>query len=359
MDPHQQWCHNSDCRAYGRTGEGHIVIHSQKERRYRCKRCGRTFTATKDTALYRLHKPRWLMLAVVTLLAHGCPLQAIVAAFDLDERTVARWQRESGSQCRRVHEHLVGAGKVALLQVQADEIRVKAVGRVYWLACALEVRSRLWLGGVISQHRDGQLIRGLLLRVRKCGPVEKILLVADGLSSYKSQALAVFRKPLRTGKAGRPRLVLAAGVMIAQLIKRCQRKRVVEVIRRVVVGAEAEVISRVIGTQRSIRALINTAYIERLNATFRARLAPLVRRTRAGAHKQCTLESGMWLVGSCYNLLWRHRSLGEERTPAMAAGLTNHRWTMEELLTFPTPPAELPGWRGRKPRWLLEAERAA
>ena len=131
-------------------------------------------------------------------------------------------------------------------------------------------------------------------------------------------------------------------------------------IRRVVVGSEAEVICRVIGTQGSIWALINTAYIERLGATFRARLAPLARRTRAGAHKQCTLEEcGMWLVGSCYNLLWRHRSLGEECTPAMAAGLTNHRWTMEELLTFPTPPAQLPRWRGRKPRWLLEVERAA
>lgn len=112
MDPHSRWCHNRNCRAYGRTGEGHVVIHSQKERRYRCKHCRRTFSETKDTALYRMHKPRWLMLAVVTLLAHGCPLQAIVAAFDLDERTVARWQRESGSQCRRVHEHLVETGRL-------------------------------------------------------------------------------------------------------------------------------------------------------------------------------------------------------------------------------------------------------
>lgn len=107
------------------------------------------------------------MLTVVTLLAYGCPVQAIVAAFELDERTVARWQREAGSQCRRVHEHLVENGRVHLLQVQADEIRVKAVGGVYWLASALEVRSRLWLGGVVSQHRDRQLIRRLLLRVRR------------------------------------------------------------------------------------------------------------------------------------------------------------------------------------------------
>ena len=86
-------------------------------------------------------------------------------------------------QCRRVHQHLIEAGRVALLQVQADEIRVKAVGALYWLASAMEVRSRLWLGGMISRHRDKELIRGLLLRVRCCGPLEKILLVTDGLSS--------------------------------------------------------------------------------------------------------------------------------------------------------------------------------
>jgi hypothetical protein len=300
-----------------------------------------------------------LVLAVVTLLAYGCPVQAIVAAFGIDERTVARWQRESGSQCRRIHEHLIEAGRVELLQVQADEIRVRAVGGVFWLASAIEVRSRLWLGSVISQHRDGRLIRGLLIRVRSCGPVEKILLVTDGLASYKSQALKIFRKALHTGKVGRPKLALAEGIMIARVLKRYQRRRVVEVLRQVIVGSQATVICRVIGTQRSIRALINTAYIERLQATFRARLAPLGRRTRAGAHKHSTLEAGIWLVGACYNFLWKHHSLGEERTPAMAAGITDHRWSLEELLIFPVPPAELPRWRGRKPRWLLEAECAA
>lgn len=80
--------------------------------------------------------------------------------------------------------------------------------------------------------------------------------------------------------------------------------------------------------------------------------------SRAGAHKHCTLEAGMWLVGTTYNLVWSHRSLAEGRTPAMAAGLTDHRWSMEEVLAYPVPPAQLPRWRGRKPKWLLEAERA-
>ena len=303
MNPHQRWCHIRRCRAYGRPGEPHRDP-CQKERRYQCKRCRRTFSETTDTPFYRMHKPKWLVLAVVTLLAHGCPLQAIVAAFAIDERAVVRWQRDSGSQCRRIHEHLIEAGRVELLQVQADEIRVKAVGGVFWLASAIEVRSRLWLGSVISQRRDGRLIGGLLIRLRSLGPVEKILLVTDGLFSYKELGSEVFRKTLHTGKVGRPRLVLPAGVMIARVLKRYQRRRrVVEVLRHVIVGSQAAVISRVIGTQRSIRALINTAYIERLQATFRAWLGSWHAELALGPTSTLREKPGMLLVGACYKFL--------------------------------------------------------
>jgi transposase-like protein len=373
VHPHEQFCHNKDCRAYGREGEGHIVIHSQKERRYRCKRCSRTFSATKGTALYRMHKPKELVLTVVTLLAHGCPLQAICAAFGLDERTVARWEGEAGMHCRRMHEHVVEAGRVELGQVQADELRVRVVGGVMWLAGALAVESRLWLGGVVSMRRDRDLIRAVLSRVRSCGLVRAVLLCTDGLVGYPKAAIHLFREPLRTGKPGRPRLILPKGVMIAQAIKRYARRRVVDVLRRVVIGADEAVAARLRATQGdSETAVINTAYIERLQATFRSRLAALVRRSRAPVRLRETLEAGMWLVGTCYNFCWTHKSMRRERegsdppggkwvqsTPAQAAGLTDHRWSVEELLSFPVPPAERPKWRGRQPKWLVEAARAA
>jgi hypothetical protein len=176
MDPQQRFCHNERCWAYGRPAEGHVVIHSRKEQRYRCKRCSQTFSATKGTALYRLHKPRELVVTVLTLLAYGCPPQAIVAAFDLDERTIARWQHESGRQCRRLHEHIVQAGGVPLAHLQADELRVRIVGGVVWLASAISVSNRLWLGGVLQIQRDRGLIRTLLERVRACGAFEALLL---------------------------------------------------------------------------------------------------------------------------------------------------------------------------------------
>ena len=371
MDPHKRFCHNERCWAYGRAGEGHIVIHSRKERRYRCKRCGRTFSATKGTALYRAHKPHELVVTIVTLLAYGCPPQAIVAAFSLDERTVSRWQRESGRQCRRVHEHVIQAGGVLLGQVQADELRIRIVGGVVWLASAISVSSRLWLGGVVQVWRDGHLIRTLLLGVRACGASQSVLLCTDGLSSYPKQALKVLREPIRTGERGRPRLLLPEGVMVAQAVKRYARRRVVGVLRRVVRGTEAEVGERLRATQGgATAAVINTAYIERLQATFRSRLVSLVRKTRATVRQRATLEAGMWLVGTVYNFCRAHRSLrlvGSraaerrwiERTPAQAAGLTDHRWTVYELLSFAVPPAAVPKRRGRRPRWLSEAAHAA
>lgn len=373
MDPQDQFCHNEGCRAYGRKAEGHIVIHSSTERRYQCKRCKKTFSETKGTALYRMHKPKELVFTVVTLLAHGCPLQAICAAFGLDERTVARWEREAGMHCLLVHEHIVGAERVELGQVQADELRVRVVGGAMWLAGALAVESRLWLGGVVSLSRDRTLIRALLSRVRACGVVRALLLCTDGLASYPKAAIHLFREPLRSGRVGRPRLILPEGVMIAQVIKRYARRRVIGVLRRVVIGADQAVATRLRETQGGSKdALINTAYIERLQATFRSRLAALVRRSRAPVRLRETLEAGMWLVGTCYNFCWEHRSMRRERerseppgrkwvpsTPAQAAGLTDHRWSVEELMSLCVPPTEIPKWRGRRPKWLVEAARAA
>ena len=160
--------------------------------------------------------------------------------------------------------------------------------------------------------------------------------------------------------------------MIAQVIKRYAKRRVIGVVRRVVTGISEAVAARLRATQGSEASVINTAYMERLQATFRSRLAALVRRSRTPVRLRKTLEAGMWLVGTCYNFCWTHKSVRREReesdppggrwvesTPAQVAGLTDHRWSVEELLSFPVPPAQRPKWRGRRPKWLVEAAHAA
>jgi hypothetical protein len=105
-----------------------------------------------------LHKSLDLVTIVLTLLCHGCPRQAIVAAYGLDERTIADWQQRAGRHSQRFHERHVQQGRVDVRHVQADELWVKVLGRRLWMAMALAVPSRLWLGGVVSRHRDGKLI---------------------------------------------------------------------------------------------------------------------------------------------------------------------------------------------------------
>src|SRR5262252_9827410 len=123
MDPTTVFCPNTRCHARGQTGQGNIGIHSQKERRFICHACHKTFSAHTGTVFYRLRTSAETVVIVVTLLAHGCPVQAIVAAFGFDERTVAAWWARSGRQGQAVHEYLVEQPR-DLGQGQADELRV-------------------------------------------------------------------------------------------------------------------------------------------------------------------------------------------------------------------------------------------
>jgi transposase-like protein len=347
MNPQEQFCPNPDCKARGEVGASNINVHSKKERRYFCKTCSKTFSETKGTAFYYLKKQADLVVLVVTLLAHGCPIQAVVAAFGLDERTVAEWLRRSGEHCQRVHNKLVGEQRFELGQVQADEIRVKAQGETLWLAQAIMVGTRLWLGGVVGERRDHGLIAALVAQVHQVALCRELLLAVDGLASYVTAFRQAFRVPLYTGKAGRPRLLPWPNIAIVQVIKR-RIAGVLSVERRITQGCQ-EMVERVLHESQG-GGCINTAYIERLNATFRQRLACLARRSRALARTPQMLEQGMHLVGCVYNFCTPHQSLRlklyldnhrhrwVKRTPAMAAGLTNHCWSVMEVLYFKVPP---------------------
>jgi transposase-like protein/IS1 family transposase len=347
MDPTTTFCPNRACPARGQRGHGNIGIHSRKEQRFICKQCHKTFTATKGTVFYRLRTAAELVVIVVTLLAHGCPLQAIVAAFRLDERTVADWWARAGQQGQAVQEYLVEQPR-DLGHVQADEIRVKTQGGIVWMALAMMVRTRLWLAGEVSAQRDMPLIRRLIERVRHCAAHRPLLFCTDGLCSYIRAIRETFRAPVYTGRQGRPRLRPWRHLYIAQVVKRYAQRRVVDVERRIVDGTPARV--EMLRRRSHGDGVINTAYIERLNATFRARLASLTRRGRALARRPLTLHHGMYLIGTVYNFCTPHASLGRvgsATTPTMATGITDHCWSVRELLSYHVPP---PRWTPPKPR---------
>lgn len=359
MNPPELFCPNLECPARGQRGKGNIVIHSRVEERLRCTLCGHTFTLRHFTPFFRLHTDPQTVLTVLILLSHGCPLSAIQAAFGLQRRTVSRWLCAAGAHCQRVHEALVEQERVSG-QVQVDEVRVKAQRKqVLWLGMAVALPSRLWLGAAVSASRNRSLVRALVGRVRACLQRGALLLSSDGFSAYQSAFRRAFRSPApRAGSRGRPRLLPWEGVVVVQVVKQYVKQRVVAVQQRLVRGREAQLAALLVQTQGG--GGINTSYIERLNATFRARLSVLVRRTRALLRLPERLTGAVFVLGSVYNFCTPHASLtskaAEPRTPAMAAGITDHCWSVAELLWYrvPPPPWQPPRKRGRRPKELQE-----
>jgi transposase-like protein/IS1 family transposase len=362
MDPHNVFCPNTDCPATAQCGQGNIKIHSRSPQRYRCNVCQKTFGARKGTPLYRRRTPEATIVLVLTLVAYGCPIAAIEAAFGLQRRTVQQWVDGAGEHCERIHEHLVLKPR-DLEHVQADELRVKAQGSIVWMAMAVMVSTRLWLGGAISTSRDTALIRRLVDLLRACASPEHPLLVAtDGLVTYVKAFGRAFRSKQYTGRVGAPRLIAWPKVVIGQVVKRYERRRVVDVERRLKRGSWSQLTSLLDQTQGG-GGVLNTAYIERLNATFRARLAVLARRTRGLARQRRRLHAGMYLVGTVYNFCAYQASLSTDAasgpshaTPAMAAGLTSHRWSMTELVEYRVPGArwQPPKRRGRRSKAMQQ-----
>lgn len=184
-------------------------------------------------------------------------------------------------------------------------------------------------------------------RVRQMALCRPLLLAVDGLPGYlKAFGRTLRSKVPRFGRQGRAKWQAWSEVAIVQVIK-----------RRLPSGLEIEraqgdlaQVTRLIAATQNGSGVINTAYIERLNATFRAHLSWLSRRTRRLAQQSATLTAGMFVIGCFYNLCDAHHSLrcrlsvGEfghrwiQRMPALAAGLTEHIWTADELLMYRVPP---------------------
>ena len=336
-------------------GAGNITIHDRKRQRYRCKICKQTFSARRGTMFEGLRKPTELIVIVVTLLCYGCPVQAIVQAFGLDERTVASWRDRAGGHCEQVHHALIETGKLDLVHVQADEIGVKGRNMIAWMGLAMMVSTRLWLAGTVSVTRDKGLADALMQQVRRAAQTLRPLLVlTDGWAAYPNSIRRAFREKVKqlTG-VGRASLEVWPHLFVGTVIKRTEKKRVVEITRQMAHGLldQAEKLLQLSGGGN----VLNTAFIERLNGTFRERLASLTRKSRHAASRLQALHTGMYLIGCTYNFCFAHQELSKAKhwgracTPAMASGLTDHVWSVCELLSYkvaPSPWVE-PKRRGR------------
>lgn len=310
-----------------------IGIHSPKERRYKCHDCGRTFAETTGTVFYGLHYPIWVIVVVVTLLAHGCPVAAIVTAFCLDERTVRLWWNRAGLHGKALQEQFVCQGQIDLGQVQLDELCVTTQCGTVWVATAMSVFSRLFLWGDVSKSRDTAMVLRVLGKVKEAASstTQAVVFAVDGFAAYPKAILNTFYTKLHTGRPGRPKHMPWPNLHIVQVSKSRSGKRLKEVTRKLFHGELSQVYALIHQTQVG-PGRINTAFIERLNATFRSRMPSFVRRTRSLARTPGRLEQEMFWSGVVYNFCTVHQTL--QGTPAMAAGLVDDVWSVERLLRY-------------------------
>ena len=173
------------------------------------------------------------------------------------------------------------------------------------------------------------------------------LLTSDEYPAYKTaifEAYAVQQEQPLTGRPGRPKKpkkVVPKGLKYATVHKERQNGRVVKVTTRVVFGTLAAVLAAL--ALSLVSKVVNTAFIERHNGSDRNRNRRKVRKTCCFSKDWAVHEAMTYFTMYSYNFCWPVRTLrvpvGEnqyqQRTPAMAAGLTDHIWTTQEWATYP------------------------
>lgn len=198
--------------------------------------------------------------------------------------------------------------------------------------------------GKRTEEKVHQLVRDFKERT---GGRPMNLLTSDEYPAYKTAifaAYAVAQEQPRTGRPGRPkkpRKVLPKGLKYATVHKERENGRVVKVTTRVVFGTLAAVIAAL--ALSLVSKVVNTVFIERHNGSDRNRNRRKVRKTCCFSKDWQVHEAMTYFTMYSYNFCWPVRTLTERddeghlrrRTPAMAAGLADHVWTMREWITFP------------------------
>jgi transposase-like protein len=300
-------------------------------------------------------------MRAIALLSEGVNPRKVARVFEVDKDTVLGWLAEAAKHSEAVIRYMVH--NLQLSQVQMDELYALLNGmreagerQSCWVWTAIDSFSKLWLAVEVGDRSLGmaqRLVHGVE-RVLSPGVVPMFL--TDQLASYEKALLAHFgcwveRVSEKSGRTLR-RWMPVERLQYAQVEKKRRRRKIVAVTTRVVYGTKEIVVSALAKAGHKI----NTAFIERLNRTLRSHVPGLGRREEGLAKTKEGLLGRLKLVMGYYNFCLPHLSLREAlpkpiptkgngspkkwmpRTPAMAAGITDHVWTMGEFLLFRVPP---------------------
>jgi IS1 family transposase len=335
--------------------------------------CDGYFQETQGTPLHGKRVAPEKLVWAVGALCEGLGIHAVARVFEVDPNTVLAWLVEVAEHAAAFSRHFLY--DVRVTQVQLDELfallsavkdgevseaaAVKRLSRSpHWVWAAMDPESKVLLALNMGDRTLAMAQRVVHQVVQVLAPDCAPLFLTDGFKEYATALLTHYGQwvqPTRcqtTGPMPKPRWMPLPQLLYAQVVKTVRRRRLVHVSHRVVFGT-LEAVHQVLA---ACGWQINTAFIERLNLSMRQHVAALGRRVTMLCKHEDGLRQQLALYHVYYNFCLPHASLRmplpqplptngtgsaktwRPRTPAMAAGLTDHVWTLREVLMFRVPP---------------------
>lgn len=373
VDTRRQFCPQEKCRYHGWLGRGNIIANGHPGgglwRQCHCKACGGYFLETYGTLFFGKRQAVPVLLFVLAALVEGMGIRAAGRVFGLDPDTIQAWLVSAAGQLSGLANHFLEELEVE--QVQLDELYAPTLqlkqseaelltlpeDSPLWLWTAMDPVSKLLLVALVG-HRSLAVAQTVVHLVKqRLAPGCLPLFTTDGLAHYQTALLTHFGHwlqppPTPSGRTPKPRWFPLPGLLYAQLIKQRRRRRLVRLKQRLVFGdwPQVQAVLDKLGWK------LNTAFVERLNLTIRQHIPALGRRVIQRAHSSPGLSHQVDLFLIYYNFCLPHTSLrlpldtpqptrgnGSLKqkldcTPAMAAGLTDHVWSLREVLLYRVPP---------------------
>jgi hypothetical protein len=377
VDTSGHCCPDPDCAYHGWRGRGNIRANGhpggQPWRQLQCVSCEGYFYETDGPIFHGKRASPELIVHVIACLAEGLGIRGTARVFEIDPNTVLGWLVEATEHLRAFAQYFLR--DLHLTQVQLDELYAvlsavkdgalsedQAIERLsrspQWVWTAMDPESKLLLVMDVGPRTLAMAQCVVHQVVQLLAPDCVPLFLSDGFKEYMAAILTHFGHwvplPRRqaTGPAPKPRWKPLPGLLYAQVIKTVRRRRLVHVTHRVVFGT----LDRVNAVLAACGWQINTAFVERLNLTIRQHVAAVGRRVSTLCKGEDGVRHQLILYSVYYNFCLPHASLRQalpqsvptkgtgsaklwrQCTPAMAAGLTDHVWTLREVLLFRVPP---------------------
>jgi IS1 family transposase len=377
VDTSMHFCPHSDCAYRGWLGLNNLRANGHPSgglwRQLQCTACDGYFPEHHGTILHGKQAAVELIVRVLACLAEGLGIRATARVCEVEANTVLQWLGEAAEQLTAFSASFLC--DLHVKQLQLDEVyavlrdlKVGAIGEdeaiqrlersPAWVWTAMDPQSKLLLVIDVGTRTLAMAQRVVHQVVQRLAPGCVPLYFTDGLKEYGMAFLTHFgqwMQPARRrdkGPTPQPRWVALPELLYAQVVKSYRRRRIVGVKYRVVFGT----MERVQQVLSAYGRKINTAFVERLNLDIRQRVAAVGRRVNTLCQGTDGLRQQVGVYHVYYNFCLPHSSLRQPLpvpeatngrgsakvwrpcTPAMAAGLTDHVWTLKEVLLFRVPP---------------------